>query len=170
MGCVTAYAKDKLATFAHAIHGRLKAGERLTIFSIIDDTSFTAKIMKINKKCDFILLESDNEVCSHELILAAPDQGSEYILLGFSAITQEKSPFSVARGVFSSTNYCTTPMDTCLVLQGQILETLVVVVSQKKAIFCMESTSDLKQSQYRMKRLSDNWAPDMQLEHISCLV
>jgi hypothetical protein len=106
-GCVTAYSKRRLATFAHLIHQDLykdgePVAEKVPIYSLLDDTPYKARVIKVDKLKDLILLETDKDVCEVPPRLATPEEGEEYFQLGLSALTQEKSPFSVTRGVFIS--------------------------------------------------------------------
>ena len=105
MGCVTAYSKKRLVTFAHGMHQNTKLGDIVFVFSIVDNSQFETKVIKRDHVRDFILLECDSEVCSFEFGRAAPSEGEKYIQLGLSATTQEISPLSISRGVFSSTHY-----------------------------------------------------------------
>jgi hypothetical protein len=100
--CVTAVAKNRLATFAHENHRDLKDGSTVRIFSITDDSCIDVKVIKVDPKKDFILMESDTDVCEVAPTLGVPFQGETYIQLGLSAISQEKSPLSVSRGVVTS--------------------------------------------------------------------
>ena len=105
-GCVTAYSKRRLASFAHLIHKDLyKDGvpsKQITIYSLLDNTPYEAKVVKVDQVKDLILLEADQDVCEVPPRLASPEEGEEYFQLGLSTLTQENSPFSVKRCVFLS--------------------------------------------------------------------
>jgi hypothetical protein len=100
-GCVTAYSKRRLASFAHLIHKDVK----VTIYSLLDNTPYEAKVVKVDEVKDLIILETDQDVCEIPPKTASPEEGEEYFQLGLSALTQENSPFSVKRGVFISREF-----------------------------------------------------------------
>ena len=108
-GCVTAYSKRRLATFAHLIHKDLfKDGVpsvKVTIYSLLDNSPYQAKVIKVDEVKDLIILETDQDVCEVPPIRASPEEGEEYFQLGLSALTQENSPFAVTRGVFISREF-----------------------------------------------------------------
>jgi hypothetical protein len=108
-GCITAYSKRRLATFAHLIHKDLfKNGvlsQKVTIYSLLDDTPYEAKVIKVDQVKDLIILETELDVCQVPPKIASPEEGEEYFQLGLSALTQENSPFSVTRGVFISREF-----------------------------------------------------------------
>eukprot|EP00128_Syssomonas_multiformis_P015251 Colp12_sorted_trinity150504_noHs@29849 len=101
-GCATAFSKHKLATYAHGNHAFLKVGDSLTVFCVVGERRHVAKVSRVDRKCDFILLECEEEVCSIEVKTALPYEGEEYFQLGLSARTQNESPFSVKRGLITS--------------------------------------------------------------------
>jgi S1-C subfamily serine protease len=103
--CVTAYAKRRLATFAHLIHKDLNKDVKVTIYSLLDNTPYEAKVVKVDEVKDLIILETDQDVCQVPPKTASPEEGEEYFQLGLSALTQENSPFSVKRGVFISREF-----------------------------------------------------------------
>eukprot|EP00128_Syssomonas_multiformis_P017226 Colp12_sorted_trinity150504_noHs@72 len=106
MACVTAYDKHHLATFAHGVHNALKVGDTVWMYPIVNhDKRYNVKVVKVDKEHDFILLESDNEVCAFKIQCAGPYEGEPYFQLGLSATAQQKSPFSIAQGVFSTTEF-----------------------------------------------------------------
>ena len=104
-GCITAYSKRRLATFAHAIHKNLNKDVKVTIYSLLDNTPYEARVIKVDLVKDLILLEADQDVCEVPPIRASPEEGEEYFQLGLSALTQENSPFAVTRGVFISREF-----------------------------------------------------------------
>lgn len=108
-GCVTAYSKRRLATFARLIHKDLyKDGvpsQKVAIYSLLDNTPYEARVIKVDQVKDLILLETDQDVCEVPPKRASPEEGEEYFQLGLSALTQENSPFSVKRGVFISREF-----------------------------------------------------------------
>lgn len=79
--------------------------EKITIYSLLDNTPYEARVIKVDKLKDLILLETDKDVCDVPPRLASPEEGEEYFQLGLSALTQENSPFSVTRGVFISREF-----------------------------------------------------------------
>jgi hypothetical protein len=106
-GCVTAYSKRRLATFTHLIHKDLNKDVKVTIYSLLDNTPYEAKVVKVDEVKDLIILETDQDVCEVPPKTASPEEGEEYFQLGLSALTQENSPFSVKRGVFISREFST---------------------------------------------------------------
>jgi hypothetical protein len=106
-GCVTAYSKRRLATFAHVIHEDLYKDRNVpvTIFSLLDDTPYQTKVIRVDEVKDLIILEADQDVCEVPPKTASPEEGEEYFQLGLSALTLENSPFSVKRGVFISREF-----------------------------------------------------------------
>jgi hypothetical protein len=104
-GCVTAYSKRRLATFAHLIHKDLNKDVKVTIYSLLDNTPYEAKVVNVDEVKDLIILETDKDVCEIPPIRASPEEGEEYFQLGLSAFTQENSPYAVTRGVFISREF-----------------------------------------------------------------
>jgi hypothetical protein len=104
-GCVTAYSKRRLATYAHLSHKDLNKDVKVTIYSLLDNTPYEAKVVKVDEVKDLIILETDQDVCEIPPKTASPEEGEEYFQLGLSALTQENSPFSVKRGVFISREF-----------------------------------------------------------------
>ena len=79
--------------------------EKVTIYSLLDNTPYEAKVVKVDEVKDLIILETDQDVCEIPPKTASPQEGEEYFQLGLSALTQENSPFSVKRGVFISREF-----------------------------------------------------------------
>ena len=71
-GCVTAYSKRRLATFAHLIHKDLYTDVKVTIYSLLDNTPYEAKVVKVDEVKDLIILETDQDVCEVPPIRASP--------------------------------------------------------------------------------------------------
>ena len=104
-GCVTAYSKRRLATFAHLIHKDLNKDVKVTIYSLLDNTPYEEKVVNVDEVKDLVILETDQDVCEIPPKTASPEEGEEYFQLVLSALTQENSPFSVKRGVFISREF-----------------------------------------------------------------
>ena len=75
--CVTAYAKRRLATFAHLIHKDLNKDVKVTIYSLLDNTPYEAKVVKVDEVKDLIILETDQDVCEVPPKTASPEEGEE---------------------------------------------------------------------------------------------
>jgi hypothetical protein len=102
--CVTAIKKNRFASFAHEIHSQLKENTTINIYSVLDDSRYEVKVIKVDAKKDFILMESDSDICENQPTLGVPYQGETYMQLGLSATAQDKSPYSVSKGVVTSVN------------------------------------------------------------------
>ena len=59
-------------------------------------------VEKTNSDSDWVLLKCDVDLCDKEPFWDLTVDGLDYIQLGLSAITQNDSPFSVSKGVISS--------------------------------------------------------------------
>ena len=157
-GCVTAYSKRRLATFAHLIHKDLfKDGVpsvKVTIYSLLDNTPYEAKVVKVDEVKDLIILETDHDVCEVPPIIASPEEGEEYFQLGLSALTQENSPFAVTRGAFISRQFSvgTKHRSTILDQLAQILGTAEEDVSRRHKTCCLESMSEQIIYQFILER------------------
>jgi len=103
--CVTRVKNNLFATFAHSPHDTIKAGSFVTIYSASDHSQYEVKVSKVDLKKDFILMKYGGDEFDDDVALGVPYQGEAYIQLGLSATTQEKTPYSVSRGVVTSTNY-----------------------------------------------------------------
>ena len=79
LGCVTAYKKTRLATFAHGGHATLKVDDVIDIFSVSDTTTpNSVRVFCTNPVFDLVLLKSvdDNPLFdSHEFFIGLPDAG-----------------------------------------------------------------------------------------------
>lgn len=104
-GCITAFKKNRLVTFCHGMHQRLKPGDVISIYSALDDNEFKATVVQCNSLRDYVILETEEAVCEKPPIMSAPYQGEEYVQFGFSATTQENSPLAITVGVFTSTEF-----------------------------------------------------------------
>jgi hypothetical protein len=78
---------------------------KVTIYSLLDNTPYEARVIKVDQVNDLILLEADQDVCKVPPRTASPEEGEEYFQLGLSALTLENSPFLVKRGVFISREF-----------------------------------------------------------------
>jgi hypothetical protein len=78
--------------------------QKVTIYSLLDNTPYDARVIKFDQVKDLILLETDQD-CDVPPKRASPEEGEEYFKLGLSALNQENSPFSVKRGVFISREF-----------------------------------------------------------------
>jgi hypothetical protein len=104
-GCITIIGKRRAVTFAHTPHNTLKVGDEMEIWATENDAQYNVKVLKINVESDWILLESEVNLCDEEPKKAATADGRRYFQLGLSATTQQESPFSVSEGVVSSSRY-----------------------------------------------------------------
>ena len=111
-GCITAYSKRNLATFAHGIHKHLCVSPLrdhdypLRIYSALDASAVQARVILVDEGRDLIILEADRDVCKEEPALGSPGMGEGYYQLQLSAPDQEKSSVAVTRGR-SATNILT---------------------------------------------------------------
>ena len=80
----------------------LEVGDELDIWVSENDAHYNVKVLKINVESDWILLESEADLCDEEPKKAATADGRRYFQLGLSATLQQDSPFSVSEGVVSS--------------------------------------------------------------------
>jgi hypothetical protein len=101
-GCVTVINKKRAVTFAHSLHDTLQPGETMDIFSFDGSVKYKAKVVSKNTESDWVLLESDVDLCEKKPIWGHVIDGRGYYQLGLSATTQEESPFSISKGVISS--------------------------------------------------------------------
>ena len=101
-GCVTVFKKRRAVTFAHGEHQTLKPGMRMNIYPVEGKKEYDVEVIKTNAEDDWVLLESGVDLCKDEPKMALTADGRAYIQLGFSATTQQESPFSTSQGVISS--------------------------------------------------------------------
>ena len=101
-GCVTVFKKRRAVTFAHGEHQTLKPGMRMKIYPVEGKKEYDVEVIKTNAEGDWVLLESGVDLCEDEPKMALTADGRVYIQLGFSATTQQESPFSTSKGVISS--------------------------------------------------------------------
>jgi hypothetical protein len=103
--CVTRVTKNRFATFAHSPLDKIKENSVIEIYSVVNDFQYKVKVLKVEPKKDFILMEYDADDFQDEAALGVPYQGEAYIQLGLSATTQENTPYSVSKGVVTSVNH-----------------------------------------------------------------
>jgi hypothetical protein len=101
-GCVTIIKKTTAITFAHNEHGSLEVGNIIKIYSLENGSEYDVKVCKINIESDWVLLEAKIDLCVDEPKKGLTVDGRGYIQLGLSATTQNDSPFSLSKGVISS--------------------------------------------------------------------
>jgi hypothetical protein len=104
-GCVTVISKRRAITFAHDIHSTLKVGDYMQIYSMESSKSpkeYSVKVSLMNVAADWILLESEEDLCEKEPPIGVTADGRKYIQFGLSARSQNESRFSVSDGVISS--------------------------------------------------------------------
>jgi hypothetical protein len=101
-GCVTVIKKRKAITFAHNDHSTLQPGMSMKIYSIDGNVEFDVKVVKTNAESDWVLLESDADLCEKEPVWGPFAYGHRYVQLGLSALHQQESPFAISIGVVSS--------------------------------------------------------------------
>jgi hypothetical protein len=104
-GCVTAVTKNLFATYAHRNHNDIEEGAYVTIHSELNRSVHQVKVIKVDKRADYILMKSDVDVCQDKPVLGVPYEGEDYLQFGLSAIQHENTPISVSKGVFVCTNY-----------------------------------------------------------------
>lgn len=81
----------------------IKVGDEIEIWATENDAQY--KVLKINVKSDWILLESEANHCGEEPKKATNAEGRRYFQFGLSANKQQDSPFSVSEGVVSSSRF-----------------------------------------------------------------
>lgn len=101
-GCVTIITKRRAATFAHNEHHTLQPGNNIKIYSTEGNVQYDVIVVKTNAESDWVLLESDVDLCEEEPKKGLTVDGRGYIQLGLSATAQQDSPFSTSKGVISS--------------------------------------------------------------------
>jgi hypothetical protein len=101
-GCVTVIKKRKAVTFAHNEHCALQPGMKIKIYSVDGKVEYDVEVTKTNAKSDWVLLESDVDLCEEEPIWGPVVDGHRYIQVGLSAPHQKESPFAISTGVVSS--------------------------------------------------------------------
>jgi hypothetical protein len=101
-GCVTVIKKRRAITFAHNEHSTLQPGMSMKIYSIEGNVECDAKVVKTSTESDWVLLETDIDLCEDEPKKGLTVDGRGYIQLGLSATTQQDSPFCTSKGVISS--------------------------------------------------------------------
>ena len=104
-GCVTAISKRRAITFAHDTHSTLKVGDYMKIYSMESSKSpkeYNLKVSGMNVECDWILLESEVDLCQDDPKIGVTADGRKYVQFGLSARSQIVSPFSVSNGVIRS--------------------------------------------------------------------
>ena len=101
-GCVTVIKKRRAVTFAHGEHLTLGTGSSIKIRSIDGNVEYDVKVVKINVNSDWVLLESDDDLCEDEPIWGPVVDGHRYVQLGLSAIHQKDSPLAISTGVVCS--------------------------------------------------------------------
>jgi hypothetical protein len=74
----------------------------IKIYSPENGCQYDVKGCKINIESDWVLLEAAIDLCVDESKKGLTVDGRGYIQLGLSATTQNSSPFSLSRGVISS--------------------------------------------------------------------
>eukprot|EP00835_Amoeboradix_gromovi_P006645 NODE_828_length_3870_cov_0.198091.p1 type:complete len:313 gc:universal NODE_828_length_3870_cov_0.198091:2981-2043(-) len=102
--CLTLFQKDKLATYQHGNNSTLKIDDVITVFSVLENSQYAVRVVRIEKEKDFIILQSSEPLCDEDPVISLAYQGQCYIQLGFSATTQMVSPISVSEGVIASNN------------------------------------------------------------------
>ena len=100
-GCVTII-KKRTAIIAHNEHRTLEVGNIIKIYSLENGSQYEVKVCKINIESDWVLLEAEIDLCVDEPNKGLTVDGRGYIQLGLSATTQNDSPFSLSKGVISS--------------------------------------------------------------------
>ncbi|OAJ36794.1 hypothetical protein BDEG_20927 [Batrachochytrium dendrobatidis JEL423] len=101
-GCVTVIKKRRAVTFAHTEHSSLQPGMSMKIYSTEGNVEYDVKVVKTNAESDWVLLESDVDLCEKEPIWEPVVDGHRYVQLGLSALHQQESPFAISTGVISS--------------------------------------------------------------------
>jgi hypothetical protein len=101
-GCVTIIKKRTAITFAHNEHRTLEVGNIIKIYSLENGSQYDVKVCKINIESEWVLLEAEIDLCVDEPKKGLTVDGCGYIQLGLSATTQNDSPFSLSKGVISS--------------------------------------------------------------------
>jgi hypothetical protein len=102
LGCFTVIKKRRAITFAHNEHSTLQPGMSMKIYSIEGNVECDAKVVKTSTESDWVLLETDIDLCEDEPKKGLTVDGRGYIQLGLSATTQQDSPFCTSKGVISS--------------------------------------------------------------------
>ena len=80
----------------------MKVGDIIQIYSIQHNSQYHVKVRNVNIESDWVLLEADVDLCVDEPKKGLTVDGRGYIQFGLSATTQNDSPFSVSKGVISS--------------------------------------------------------------------
>ena len=101
-GCVTVIEKRRAVTFAHGEHQTLTLGSTTKIYSVEGEMSYDVKVLDMRAKNDWVMLESSIDLCQVEPTWGVIADGRGYIQLGLSATTQQESPFSISKGVIST--------------------------------------------------------------------
>jgi hypothetical protein len=101
-GCVTIIKKRTAITFAHNEHRTLEVGNIIKIYSLENGSQYDVKVCKINIESDWVLLEAEIDLCVDEPKKGLTVDGRGYNQLGVSATTQNDTPFSLSKGVISS--------------------------------------------------------------------
>ena len=65
-GCITIIGKRRAVTFAHTPPNTLKVGDEMEIWATENDAQYNVKVLKINVESDWILLESQVNLCDEE--------------------------------------------------------------------------------------------------------
>jgi hypothetical protein len=104
-GCVTAFAKRRLVTFAHGIHKDLQIRSMVTVYGGMSEKAFKATVCVRDDIKDFLILEASEDVCETPPKLSSPHEGEEYTQFGFSALSQNNTPLAISAGIFTSTDY-----------------------------------------------------------------
>jgi hypothetical protein len=101
-GCVAVIEKRRAVTFAHGEHQTLTLGSTTKIYSVEGEMSYDVKVLDMRAKNDWVMLESCIDLCQVEPTWGVIADGRGYIQLGLSAKTQQESPFSISKGVIST--------------------------------------------------------------------
>lgn len=112
MACVTVIRKRRAVTFAHNAHSELVVGKSLKIYPVATESEksevttatpgIDVKVVNFNVESDWVLLESDVDLCEKEPAWCPVKDGFSYIQLGLSAVHQGVSPLAISTGVVSS--------------------------------------------------------------------
>ena len=74
----------------------------MKIYSIEGNVEYDVKVVKTNAESDWVLLESDVDLCEKKPIWGPVVDGHRYVQLGLSALHQQESPFAISTGFVSS--------------------------------------------------------------------
>ena len=99
--CFTAFDYTRLVTYKHGSHQDHRVGTKLKIQSAIDGNAnpYTVSVVHVDQMRDFLICESDKDICAFPPYMEIPTAGRRYHLFGLGATGGRSCKIGLSIGI-----------------------------------------------------------------------